>query len=181
MRVVWTIGSLFGVAVLAAIAIVAVDYLQIFRTEPALVPASERADLILVEKGARRLTLMRGEKVLATYPVSLGFSPVGHKQREGDGRTPEGRYKIEYKNPGSVAHLSLKVSYPNQADEAAAASGGYSPGGDIMVHGIMNGLGWIGGLHRLTDWTSGCVGVTNAEMEAIYSRVDVDTPIEIRP
>ncbi|GLS43033.1 L,D-transpeptidase family protein [Methylobacterium brachythecii] len=181
MRVVWTIGSLFGIAVLVATGIAAADYLQIFRTEPALLPEPERADLILVEKGARKLTLLRDGKVLATYPVSLGFTPVGHKQREGDGRTPEGQYKIEYKNPGSVAHLSLKVSYPNPADEAAAASGGYSPGGDIMVHGIMNGFGWLGTLHRFTDWTSGCVGVTNAEMEAIYARVDVDTPIEIRP
>lgn len=181
MRIWRTIGAVLGLVILAVAAVVAADYLQLGRSEPPLAPEPERANLILVEKGARRLTLLRDGRVLATYPVSLGFTPTGHKQREGDGRTPEGRYRVEYKNPGSIAHLSLKVSYPEAADQAAAAAGGYEPGGDIMIHGVMNGLGWVGRLHSLVDWTNGCVGVTNAEMEAIYARVDVDTPIEIRP
>ena len=178
-----------GRAVLIAVTIVlaagagvaAADYLKLSRTEPPLAPEPERADLILIEKGARRLTLLRQGKVLATYPVSLGFTPAGRKEREGDGRTPEGRYHVEWKNPNSVAHLSLKVSYPDAADEASARARGEEPGGDIMIHGIMNGYGWLGPLHRLADWTQGCVAVSNAEMEAIYARVDVDTPIEIRP
>lgn len=181
MRKRRTVGVVLGLLMLAASAVVAADYLQLFRTEPPLAPEAERADLVRVEKGARRLTLLRDGRVLASYPVALGFTPVGHKQREGDGRTPEGRYRVEYRNPASVAHLSLKVSYPEQADRDAAAARGEEPGGDIMIHGIMNGLGWAGSLHRLMDWTSGCVGVSNAEMEAIYARVDVDTPIEIRP
>ncbi|WP_232628288.1 L,D-transpeptidase family protein [Methylobacterium sp. Leaf118] len=166
---------------LGAAGIVAADGLQIGRTEPALVAAPERADRVVVEKGARRLTLLREGRVLATYPVSLGFTPLGHKTRAGDGRTPEGTYAIAYRNPKSVAHLSLKVSYPSPADEAAARSRGEPPGGDIMIHGLMRGFSWVGPLHRMMDWTQGCVGVTNAEMRAIYARVDVGTPIEIRP
>ena len=137
--------------------------------------------MVLVEKGARRLTLLRQGRALATYPVSLGFSPLGHKQREGDGRTPEGRYRVEWKNPQSVAYLSLKVSYPEPPEIAAAEARGEPPGGFIMIHGIMNGFGWLGALHRMVDWTDGCVAVTNAEMQAIYARVDPGTPIEIRP
>ncbi len=170
-----------GLAVLGSGAVVLADFLQVGRTEPPLVAEAERADRVLVEKAARRLTLLREGRVLAIYPVSLGFAPEGHKGREGDGRTPEGVYAIAFRNPRSVAHLSLKVSYPSPADAAAARGGGYPPGGDIMIHGLMNGFSWLGRLHRMRDWTQGCVGVTNAEMRAIYARVDVGTPIEIRP
>ncbi|KQO53734.1 hypothetical protein ASF24_05230 [Methylobacterium sp. Leaf86] len=177
-RIGFAVGALFA---LGAVGIVAVDRAQIGRVAPELVAEPERADRVLVEKSARRLTLLREGRVLATYPVSLGFSPIGHKQREGDGRTPEGLYSIAYRNPLSVAHLSLKVSYPNEADTLAAHDGGYEPGGDIMIHGIMNGFSWLGRLHRLKDWTSGCVGVANDEMAAIYARVEVGTPVELRP
>ncbi|WP_019903969.1 L,D-transpeptidase family protein [Methylobacterium sp. 77] len=177
-RIGLIVAALFAAA---AIGIVAVDRAQIGRVAPDLVAETERADRVLVEKSARRLTLLREGRVLATYPVSLGFSPIGHKQREGDGRTPEGLYAIAYRNPLSVAHLSLKVSYPNEADARSARDGGYEPGGDIMIHGIMNGFSWLGTLHRLRDWTSGCVGVANGEMDDIYARVDVGTPVELRP
>lgn len=170
-----------GLAVVGAGALVVADLLQVGRTEPSLLAEPERADRVLVEKAARRLTLLREGRALATYPVSLGFAPVGHKAREGDGRTPEGVYAVAFRNPRSVAHLALKVSYPAPADVAAARAGGHPPGGDIMIHGLMNGFSWLGRLHRLTDWTQGCVGVTNAEMRAIYARVDVGTPVEIRP
>lgn len=170
-----------GLVALGCGAVVLADVSQVGRTEPPLVEEAERADRVLVEKAARRLTLLREGRVLATYHVSLGFAPEGHKAREGDGRTPEGVYAIAFRNPRSVAHLSLKVSYPSPADEAAARAGGDPPGGDIMVHGLMNGFSWLGRLHRLRDWTQGCVGVTNAEMRAIYAHVDVGTPIEIRP
>ncbi len=172
--------SAAAVAGLGAVGIVA-DRQQWTRVEPALVPVSDRADSILVEKAARRLTLLRQGRVLATYPVSLGFSPVGQKAREGDGRTPEGSYTIAYRNPRSVAHLSLKVSYPTPEQAAVAAAEGREPGGDIMIHGLLNGFSWFGPLHRLVDWTNGCVGVTNAEMADIYARVDAGTPVEIRP
>lgn len=169
------------IVVLGAAGLVAADRAQVGRVVPDLVPEPDRANAILVEKGARRLTLLRKGRVLASYPISLGFAPAGAKQREGDGRTPEGTYEIAYRNPQSVAHLSLKISYPNAQDEAAAQAGGYEPGGDIMIHGILNGFSWLGPLHRHIDWTQGCVGVTNAEMDAIYARVDVGTPVEIRP
>lgn len=181
MRLARTI--LLGLVALVAAggALVVAEYQQVFRAEPTLLPESERADLILVEKSARRLTLSREGRVLATYPIVLGFAPVGDKHREGDGRTPEGRYRVEWKNPQSVAHLSLKVSYPDASDTAEAEARGEAPGGDIMIHGIMNGFGWLGRFHRLADWTQGCVAVSNAEIEAIYARVDDGTPIEIRP
>ena len=165
---------------LGTVAIVA-DRQQWTRVEPDLVPVSDRADAVLVEKAARRLTLLREGRVLATYPVSLGFAPVGQKAREGDGRTPEGLYAIAYRNPRSVAHLSLKVSYPTPEQAAVAAAEGREPGGDIMIHGLLNGFSWFGPLHRFVDWTNGCVGVTNGEMADIYARVDVGTPVEIRP
>lgn len=145
---------LLGVLILLGLGaggVAVADFLQIGRTEPSLLPEPERADRILVEKAARRLSLLRGDRVLATYPVSLGFTPTGHKTREGDGRTPEGVYAIAFRNPKSVAHLSLKVSYPSPADAAAAQARGEAPGGDIMIHGLMNGFSWAARLHRLRD------------------------------
>jgi murein L,D-transpeptidase YafK len=148
---------------------------------PALKPADERVTRILVEKAARTLTLFRDDTVVATYRVALGGDPVGPKRQQGDSRTPEGRYRIDFKNAASRYHLSLKVSYPDADDRARAAAAGVSPGGDIMIHGLPNGYGWLGASHRVHDWTDGCVAVTNAEIEEIWSLVDVGTPIEITP
>jgi murein L,D-transpeptidase YafK len=139
------------------------------------------ADRVVVDKRARTLTLLRGEAVLKTYRVSLGGAPVGHKRQEGDERTPEGLYRIDARNPRSRMHLSLHISYPDSADVAQARARGVSPGGMIMIHGITNGLGWIGRLHRLADWTDGCVAVTNREMDEIWRAVPIGTPIEIQP
>lgn len=144
-------------------------------------PPDVRADLVRVEKRARTLTLFRSGEALRSYPVSLGGDPVGHKRREGDERTPEGRYVLDYRNPASAAHRSIHVSYPDWADVARARAEGVPPGGMIMVHGITNGLGWLGRLHRLWDWTDGCIAVTNAEMDEIWNAVPDGTPIEIRP
>jgi murein L,D-transpeptidase YafK len=144
-------------------------------------PADAHADHVLVNKRARTLTLLRGGRPLKTYAVSLGGSPAGHKRQEGDERTPEGRYVLDYRNPNSAAHLSLHVSYPDSADAARARAAGVPPGGMIMVHGIINGLGWLGRLHRLMDWTDGCIAVTNGEMDEIWRAVPDGTPIEIRP
>ncbi len=149
-------------------------------TAPAMAPPDEQADFIHVNKSERRLTLLRDGAPIATYPISLGAAgDDGHKQREGDERTPEGRYAIDWRNDGSFAHLSLHISYPNDVDTARAAAQGQDPGGLIMIHGIANGWGWLGALHRLWDWTDGCIAVTNTEMRDIWARVPNGTPIEI--
>ena len=148
---------------------------------PSPLPPGAEADRIVVDKSDRTLTLLADDTVLATYRVSLGGAPVGHKQQEGDERTPEGAYVLDWRNAESIAHRSLHVSYPDADDVARAEAAGVAPGGQIMVHGITNGLGWLGRLHLLADWTDGCIGVTNAEMDQIWDAVTDGTPIEIRP
>ncbi len=136
---------------------------------------------VFVEKSARRLSLLRGGKLCRTYRVALGRNPLGAKEREGDGRTPEGQYVVSGRNLHSNFHRALRISYPNKVDKARAASLGVSPGGDIMIHGIQNGLGWLGPLHRVSDWTEGCIAVTDAEIEEIWNIVKDGTPVEIVP
>jgi murein L,D-transpeptidase YafK len=139
------------------------------------------ADRVLVEKGARRLTLLNKGAVLKTYPVALGREPVGAKEEEGDQRTPEGIYLIDFHKRDSDYHLALHVSYPEQRDVDQATTRGVSAGSDIMLHGLPNGRGWIGRFHRRSDWTAGCVAVTDFEIEEIFRAVPDGTPIEIRP
>jgi len=133
---------------------------------------------IEVHKGERRMYLLHHAEVLKTYDIALGFTPEGHKRFEGDGKTPEGHYVIDRLNPKSRFHLSLGVSYPNLVDRAHAAANRRSPGGDIFIHGQA-------GKHRIpgrgTDWTDGCIAVTDEEMEEIYSMVRVGTHIAIYP
>ncbi|MDJ0946061.1 MAG: L,D-transpeptidase family protein [Kiloniellales bacterium] len=148
---------------------------------PVPAPEAERADRIVVHKAERRLILYRGETALIAYDIALGRDPEGHKQREGDGRTPEGRYRIDWRNPQSRYHLSLHVSYPEAADRARAAARGEEPGGLIMIHGLPNGLGALGAAGLLRDWTEGCIAVTNDAIRDIWRRVADGTPIEIRP
>lgn len=140
-----------------------------------------RADRIVVEKSARTLTLFHGKTSLKTYSIALGRAPEGKKQREGDLCTPEGSYTIDAHNHDSAFHRALHISYPRPADSKTAARNGEKAGGDIMVHGIPNGLGWIGALHRSLDWTAGCIAVTDKEIEEIYRAVPNGTSIEIRP
>ena len=166
---------------LALLAVVGVIALVAARHHPHPLPADARADRIVVEKSARKLTLFRGETPLKSYSVALGRTPKGTKQREGDNRTPEGHYIIDAHKADSAFHRALHISYPSRADSAAAAQRGDDAGGDIMVHGIRNGLGWLGALHRCVDWTAGCIAVTNKEIEQIYRAVTDGTPIEIRP
>ncbi|MEO7933621.1 MAG: L,D-transpeptidase family protein [Chthoniobacterales bacterium] len=146
-------------------------------------PAADlpKADHILVEKAKRTLSLMRGGKVLKTYQVALGPNPVGPKEKEGDGKTPEGVYRIDWRNPQSQYHLSLHISYPDEKDVTRAKKQGVSPGGDIMIHGLPNGMGALGAAHRLTNWTVGCIAVTNEEIQEIWNAVPDGTSIEIRP
>lgn len=130
---------------------------------------------IQVHKADRKMYLLHNEKVLKKYNVSLGFTPEGHKQFEGDGKTPEGVYTITHRNPNSEFYLSLGVSYPNAQDRAFAAAQGKPPGGDIFIHGGPN--------RKVTkrDWTAGCVAVTDRQMETIYAMVKPGTPILILP
>ena len=144
-------------------------------------PAGTAIDRILVQKSARQLSIFAGGKELKSYRVALGRNPVGAKEQEGDMKTPEGIYTIDWRNPESDYHLSLHISYPSDADNARAAERGANAGFDIMIHGIRNGGGWIGAFHRMHDWTAGCIALTDEEIEELY-RVTPDwTPIEIRP
>ncbi len=140
-----------------------------------------KADKIVIEKSKRKLSLLSGGQELKSYKVALGGNPTGPKIKEGDGKTPEGLYLIDKHNPASSFHLSLHISYPSESDRQRARRHGVRPGGDIMIHGIKNGLGFIGSLHRLVNWTQGCIAVTNTEIEEIYKAVPDGTPIEIRP
>ena len=141
---------------------------------PDLVPKAEQADAIHVYKSQRRMELLRDGKVIARYRIALGDAPVGHKRQQGDERTPEGDYRITYRNARSRFHLSLRVSYPNEADSRQAKARGVDPGGDIMIHGATPT--WY-----LRDWTDGCIAVTDAQIEEIWRRVPVGTPIRITP
>ncbi len=139
------------------------------------------ADKVLIEKNERRLTLLSKGEVIKKYKIALGGNPVGPKERQGDNKTPEGNYFIESRNSNSNYHLSLRISYPNEKDKMRAKELGVSPGGDIMIHGIKNGLGWVGSLHAGIDWTQGCIAVTDEEMEEIFKLVPIGTTVEIRP
>jgi murein L,D-transpeptidase YafK len=138
-------------------------------------------DRILIEKKARRLTLFCQGRLIKTYRVALGREPVGRKTTEGDGRTPEGCYIIDYCNADSKFHLALHISYPNEADKRRAAARGVSPGSDIMIHGLMNGTGRMGKRHLARDWTLGCVAVTDKEIDEICRMAPVGTKVEIVP
>jgi|TARA_Y100001933_G_scaffold262327_1_gene319530 murein L,D-transpeptidase YafK len=140
-----------------------------------------RVERVLIDKSERKLVLLNGEQPLRTYSVALGAAPKGAKQFEGDQRTPEGVYTIDYRNAASAFHLALRISYPNEADRVRALESGMDPGGQIMIHGLKNGQGWLGERHLADDWTDGCIAVTNAEIEEIWSLVELGTPVEIRP
>ena len=134
-----------------------------------------RADQVVVNKSRRELLLLRGNVILRQYRIALGRDPMGHKQCEGDGRTPEGRYTIDRRNPKSKYYLSLHISYPNADDLSRAQAAGVEPGGDIMIHGLKDGE------LRDGDWTQGCIAVTNEEMEEIWGLVPDGTLIVIEP
>jgi len=141
------------------------------------------ADKVLVDKAQRRLYLMRNGKPFRTYRISLGTSPVGHKQRQGDNRTPEGHYTIDWRNSRSKFYRSLHVSYPNHRDRAYALRRGWNPGGDIMIHGEPSSVRHadLRDLVRKEDWTEGCIAVSNMAIDEIWRYVSNGTPIEIVP
>ena len=149
---------------------------------PAMAPVQQQADLVEVSKAHRTLTLVRSGMPIARFPVAFGAAAdAGPKRQEGDGRTPEGQYRIDWRNARSSYHLSLHISYPDATDIAGARRRGVQPGGNVMIHGLPNGCSWFGSVHRLVDWTDGCIAVTNAEMDEIWRRVPVGTPIRIVP
>jgi murein L,D-transpeptidase YafK len=142
-------------------------------------PLTGQIDRIVIEKAARRMQLFQDGKAVRSYRIALGFTPVGDKERQGDGKTPEGEFKINRRNDRSAFHLSLGLDYPKSEDRTRAAEGGYSPGGDIFIHGQPNAL--AEGFRLRGDWTAGCIAVTNAEMREIWAVTPIGTAVEIRP
>ncbi|MBB6096082.1 murein L,D-transpeptidase YafK [Povalibacter uvarum] len=139
------------------------------------------ADAVVVRKGQRTLQLMRNGEILRTYKIALGLRPEGHKQFEGDFRTPEGRYQLTRRNPNSEYFLSIQVSYPNDQDVARARKQGQRPGGAIMIHGQPNTPRKPRDYYSNVDWTEGCIAVSNSDMVEIWLMTPPDTPIEIQP
>lgn len=152
-------------------------------TPPAMSSAQPlpTATEVIVVKSKRRLELWRGSTLLRSYRVSLGLNPLGHKQREGDFRTPEGRYVLDSRNPRSDFFLSIRVSYPNDRDRARARKAGVPPGGLIMIHGLPNDPRWSPEHYAREDWTDGCIALSNADMMEVWMLVADGTPINIRP
>jgi len=143
-------------------------------------PDGATADHVIIEKSKRELTLLSEGKTLKSYHVALGRNPTGAKTQEGDNRTPEGVYLIDSRKSDSGYHRALHLSYPNAADLERARGLGVEPGGDIMIHGIRNGFGWVGRLHRLIDWTRGCIAVTDGEIQEMWRAVPNGAVVEIR-
>ena len=142
-------------------------------------PESTMIDKVFVDKSARTLQLLSDNEIIKSYHIALGGNPVGHKQQQGDKRTPTGSYILDYKNEKSKFYRSIHVSYPNAADKARAKSRGISPGGDIMIHGQKNGFGHLAAINQQRGWTDGCIAVTDDEMDEIMAAVEIGTPIEI--
>jgi len=141
----------------------------------------EVADKVVVEKADRKLHLVKGERILASYDIFLGMEPEGHKQEEGDSRTPEGLYYLDLRNENSDFFLSIRISYPNAGDRERARRRGVDPGGQIMIHGYPNEPRYTPEFYRSADWTDGCIAVSNAAMVDIWLMTRENTPIEIRP
>ena len=160
-------------------AVVIVLYLRPAPPNAGLGPLSGSINRIVVDKAARRMVVYHDAVALRSYSVALGFAPVGDKQRQGDGRTPEGRFRIDRKNAGSAFTLSLGLDYPHLPDVARAAKGGYDPGGDIMIHGQPNAMPQ--GMMAKGDWTAGCIALTNPAMREVFAATEIGTMVDIRP
>ena len=139
------------------------------------------ADLVRVYKAERKLQILAQGKVVHEFKMVLGPNPVGHKQQEGDGKTPEGHYLLDFKKPNSSFYKAIHISYPNARDLAAAKKRGVSAGGQIMMHGQPNGFGLFAAVTQQRDWTAGCIALSNADMDTLWQAVNIPTPIEILP
>lgn len=137
---------------------------------------SQKVTEIVVKKSKRKLYLFSGDEIIKSYKIDLGFTPEGHKNFEGDGKTPEGSYKIDRKNANSKYHLSIGISYPNPKDRHFTELKGKLPGGDIFIHGTDKPFRWF-----QRDWTAGCIALSNKEISEIYNLVEIGTPIFIEP
>lgn len=142
-------------------------------------PLTGTVERIVIEKAARRMQLIQDGNAVRTYQIALGFTPEGDKVRQGDGKTPEGEFAIDRRNDESSFHLSIGLNYPTPEDVQRAADGGYSPGGDIFIHGQPNAL--PEGFKLRGDWTAGCIALTNAEMREVWAVTPIGTKVEIRP
>lgn len=142
---------------------------------------AEQTDLVIVSKSESRLYLVRDGSRYASFRVSFGGEPKGHKQQEGDQRTPEGRYTLDSKNPNSNYYKAIHISYPNPKDREFAKARGADPGGLIMIHGQKNGWGWLAPVIQWFDWTDGCIALSNKDMDVVWNAVAAGTPIEITP
>lgn len=151
-----------------------------FYPEPEL-PPSSKVDRLVVYKSKRKMQVFANGKLLKTYRISLGGNPVGRKQFEGDNKTPEGIYIINDRNSESDYHKNLGVSYPNEQDIAFAFQNQKTAGGEIKIHGLRNGLGFIGKFHRFFDWTAGCIALTDNEVDELFDAVISNATIEIKP
>jgi murein L,D-transpeptidase YafK len=147
----------------------------------ALVSAEEKADRVVVEKSKHLLSLYKSNQLLASYPVMFGGDPVGTKQKQNDGKTPEGKYVLDFKKADSRFHKAFHISYPNEKDLANAKRLGVNAGGDIMIHGQKNGFGWASAVMQKFNWTQGCIALSNQDIDVVWNKVDAGTPIEIKP
>ena len=148
---------------------------------PSYATCIEKADFVLVIKSESKLYLKKDGKTLKEFHVVFGDNPNGHKLREGDKKTPEGRYILDYKKEDSTFYKSIHISYPNEQDTRRAKEWGVDPGGLIMIHGQKNGLGWLSFITQFFNWTDGCIALSNNDMDEVWKAVDVGTPIEIKP
>ncbi|HXN49869.1 MAG TPA: phosphatase PAP2 family protein [Bryobacteraceae bacterium] len=159
--------------------VAAVLVLLLCSGQPAM--ASSRVDRVEVFKQRHELLLLKDGKIVKTYKVALGSNPVGRKERQGDEKTPEGSYVLDRRNAHSKFHRSIHISYPSAEDVKRARGLGVPPGGDIFLHGLPNGAGFIGAAHRQMDWTTGCIAVTDEEIDEIWNLVSDGTLIVIHP
>ncbi len=143
--------------------------------------AQQKADRIVIEKSQHRMTLFAGPTILRIYRIAIGRGPTGPKLQQGDHKTPEGDYTVDQHNANSSFHRALHISYPNTEDRSRAAKAHVGPGGDIMIHGLPNGRGWIGRAQRLYDWTDGCIALTNEEMDEVFELVPNGAKVHIQP
>jgi|SRR5450631_534505 murein L,D-transpeptidase YafK len=171
----------FNLAVVLGAALFASPCFAVTPPNPSLSPEPQKADSILILKKSHQLQLLFQGKIIRTYKVALGRGGLAPKEREGDARTPEGHYMIDAHDSNSAYHRALHISYPNAEGRKRAAKLGVRPGGAIMIHGLPNGKGWLGPVHRQYDWTLGCVAVTDQEIDEIWNLVPIGTPVDIRP
>jgi murein L,D-transpeptidase YafK len=168
------------IAVAVAVLVFALVSEDVFAKRRKALGPHARADLVVIEKSAHRLTLYAHGRVLRTYVVSLGTGGMAPKSKAGDDLTPEGRYEIDRHDAQGDFYRALRISYPSAMDRKVAHARGVAPGGGIAIEGIRNHLGWLGGWQRAVDWTNGSVALTDGEMDELWRTVPNGTPVEIR-